>query len=398
MALIAIEPRAVLRRGLLSDPFTNALYSFSPYRGCAHACAYCDGRAEKYYVEGDFGADIQYRANLAERLAAELPRLREVDEEGRRPLLSIGSGISDVYQGAESGFELTRKAAEILSEFGQPAFLITKSSLVLRDIDVWTRLNEKAGFVLVMTVAMADDGLRGIFEPGASPIPERLKALDAFHAAGCATGALGMPLLPGLSDSIPDIRSLIEAVIGAGVDYFMPGGLSLRPGRQKDHFLGVLAAHRPELLPLYGEAYAEERPSGMPKAAHSRALTERIGTARDQAAASTGRKPSFCLPHRILRRIVPAYEALHILFLQMAQHYAERGVDTRPLKAASTRYAEWLRAERIRFNRSRSLDGAWLSRTFRSLIDSERWEALLVNGRLAAFARDIVLGGKEFDA
>ncbi len=397
MPLSPIEPKTVLKRGLVSDPFTNSLYAFSPYRGCAHACAYCDGRAEKYYVEGDFGTDIQYRANLIERLKEELPRLREVDDEGRRPLLSIGSGVSDVYQEAERGFGLMRGAAELLVERAQPALVITKSALALRDLDLWKALQAEAGFVFVMTVAMADESLRAVYEPGASPIAERWEALRAFKAAGCATGVLAMPLLPGLSDSVEGITAILEGAASVGADFLMAGGLTLRPGRQKGHYLSVLAVHRPDLIGLYRDIYAEERASGMPKAASTRALFERIGAAKAGVAVRTGWMAPYCLPHSKLRRMVPAYEALHILFLQMAELFSERGVDVRPLKAASNRFTEWLRAERIRFNRTRSLDGAWLSRSFAGLMDSSGWEALLRNDRLASFARDIVSGGMEFD-
>ncbi len=396
MPLSPIEPKTVLRRGLVSDPFTNSLYSFSPYRGCAHACAYCDGRAEKYYVEGDYGADIQYRANLLDRLREDLPRLRERDEEGRRPLLSVGSGVSDVYQDAERGLGLMRGAAELLIEQNQGALVITKSSIALRDLDLWKALNAKAGFVFIMTVAIPDDSLRAVYEPGASPIPERWETLKAFKEAGCATGVLAMPLLPGLSDSVEGITAILEGAASVGADFLMAGGLTLRPGRQKDHYLSVLAGHRPDLRALYDDIYAEERPSGMPRAASSRALFERVGAAKAAVTARTGWMAPYCLPHSKLRRMVPSYEALHILFLQMAELYGERGVDVRPLKAASARFTEWLRAERVRFNRTRSLDGAWLSRCFAGLMDSEGWEELLGNARLAAFARDIVLGGMEF--
>ena len=108
MNLTEAQPKTVLRRGLLPDIFTNALFATSPYRGCEHACAYCDGRAEKYYVEGTFAEDIVQRSQLPPALDQELGRLRERDGRGRRPLLSLGSGVTDAYQPVEASLEIGR--------------------------------------------------------------------------------------------------------------------------------------------------------------------------------------------------------------------------------------------------------------------------------------------------
>ena len=82
------EVKAALRKGLLGEPFLASRYSFSPYMACGHGCAYCDGRAERYYVEGEFDRDIVVRSNIASRLDEELGRVRE------RAVVSVGSGIS----------------------------------------------------------------------------------------------------------------------------------------------------------------------------------------------------------------------------------------------------------------------------------------------------------------
>ena len=101
--------KKALRKQNLPDTFLIGRYSFSPYMACSHGCTYCDGRAERYYVEGDFEKDIVVRMNLIERLLVELPKLRE------RATIVVGSGISDAYQPPETDARLMRKSAEVLS-------------------------------------------------------------------------------------------------------------------------------------------------------------------------------------------------------------------------------------------------------------------------------------------
>jgi DNA repair photolyase len=382
---------SALRRGLLSEPFTGALYACAPWRGCGHACAYCDGRAEKYYVAGDFERDIVERVGLSEQLDVELGRLRERDSRGRRPLLSIGSGVTDAYQPLEAERQLMSRLAALLIRHRQPALVLTKSALVRRDLPLWTDLHQAAGFILLMTVTTTDQAIAARFEPGASPSAERFATLEAFKAAGIPTGVLAMPLLPGLSDGDDAIRDLFCHAANAGVDFVMPGGLTLRPGRQKDHYLAVLDGFAPQLAPLYREIYVEERPSGAPIAQASRVLYARLRAIQAESGLPAR------LPHAVLHRYIPEYEALHLLFCQMAELYQERGIDTRPLRAAAGRYGEWLRQARSTFNRSRRLEPDWISRQFQAVFASDAWEELLGNPKLAAFSREIVLSGKEFD-
>jgi DNA repair photolyase len=241
-----------------------------------------------------------------------------------------------------------------------------------------------------MTFTSAGDAISERFEPGASPSSERFATLEAFKAKGIPTGILAMPLLPGICDSSQALQSLYDRALEAGVDFIMPGGLTLRPGRQKDYYLSVLRDFAPELEPLYQEAYAEERPSGAPLSRVSRELHRR--TSPIQAVSGL---PWF-VPHAVLRRIVPEYEALHLLFCQMKENYQSRGIVTQALEQAATRYAEWLQEARRGFNRQRSLPGDWIERQFLARLASSAWEDLLGNAKLAAFSREVI-GGRNFD-
>ncbi|HTO22070.1 MAG TPA: radical SAM protein, partial [Spirochaetia bacterium] len=229
------EVRAALRRAPLVDAFLCCRYSFSPYMACGHGCAYCDGRAERYWVQGEFDRDIVVRENIAALLAREVPRLRE------RAPVALGSGITDAYQPLERSRGLTAECARILAEHDLPACVLTKSSLVARDLDTWDAVNRRAGFILNLSIATLDESVRRQFEPGASSIAERLETVRAFRARGIPVGVMAMPLLPFISDGDLEVRALLRALKDAGVVYVMPAGLTLRPGRQKDFFLQRLA-------------------------------------------------------------------------------------------------------------------------------------------------------------
>jgi len=382
MPLRRSSPRKAILRGDLPDTFSRSLYRVAPYKGCAHGCRYCDGRAEKYYVEGDFERDIEVRESIPELFATELPRLRE------RGLIAFGSGVTDPYQPCEASENLTGACARLLADSAsQPALVMTKSSLVLRDLAAWTSVNERCGFVLLVSLTSLDEKLRSLMEPGASPFAERLAAIRAFKAAGCAAGILAMPLLPGISDGDASIAALYAAAAEAGADFVMPGGLTLRPGRQKELYLETLGTARPELLPGTREVYREERPSGAPIRTASRSLMGRIAPIRRELGMP------WLLPHRVYARMLPPHDALHLLLRDMIELYSERGVDTSGLMLAADRYDAWLIGLRRQFRRKRSLPAAWLEERFAGALEEGELDRVLDNRRLASFAGTVLREG-----
>jgi DNA repair photolyase len=377
--------RAVVRRQKLSEPFLAAKYRFSPYGACEHGCLYCDGRAERYYVEGEFDRDIVARTNAPDVLASELPRLRE------KGMISIGSGITDAYQPVEARLELTRRCAEALAAGEHGAAVLTKSALATRDLDVWAAVNSRGGFLLLVSLVFADDEPRRIFEPRASTVAARLALLRAFRERGCSVGALAMPLLPFISDSDERIAALLDALAGVPVDFVIPSGLTLRPGRQKDTYLATLRREMPALLPRYEELYVENRASGAPLAAYSRDLARRC------AAALDARGLPALVPHAVYRGRMQLYDELNVLLLHMKEIYGRRGVDTAPLRAAHHRYMEWLTPRKAVVDRRRSLRHDALDEELRALCGSRELASALGNERLAAFVRDVVLERRVFD-
>jgi DNA repair photolyase len=381
----ARDVRRALRASPLIDSFLCCRFHMAPYMACGHGCRYCDGRAEKYWVEGDFERDIVVRRNLPVLLREELSRLRECAPIG------IGSGITDSYQPLEKTQGLTRECAAIFADHPFPVSLLTKSALVTRDIDLWAQVNRNSRFVLNMTIGTLDESVRRRFEPGASPIAERLETLRTFAKKGITVGVMALPLLPFIADSEQDIRALVQELKGAGAAYVMPGGLTLRPGRQKDFYMKEIESSYPGLVIRYGEIYAEERQSGVCTRRYRDGLTERV------AAATAGLGMPFLLPHAVYRTSVPLYDELHLLLQHMGELYAARGVAVGGLKDAAKRYADWLLQRKRIFNRKRSMRQEDLVEETRALFSPGNAEAVLGNEKLAAFLRNVALERQVFD-
>jgi DNA repair photolyase len=377
----------LLKPADIPDNFTRSLYKIAPYRGCAHGCRYCDGRAERYYVEGDFECDIEVRRDIPARLANELPSLRE------RGMIAFGSGVTDPYQPLEAHEAISGACAKQLAESPRafPAMVMTKSSLVARDLQFWRRVNERSGFVLMISLTSLDEDLRKVMEPGASGFAARLETIRAFKAAGCAVGVLAMPFLPGLSDNPDSIRLLYAACADAKVDFIMPGGLTLRPGRQKDFYLRALSQHEPALVESTCALYREERPSGAPIAAAARALYAKVSPIRREYSMP------YLLPHKAFAGFLPPHDALGILFRDMIELYDDRSIETSALRKSAFEYDSWLIGIRRVFRRKRSLPDDWLEERFYEAVRDGELNRVLDNQRLAHFTAAVINEGARLD-
>ena len=284
-----------------------------------------------------------------------------------------------------------RQAAGVLLRHRMPASVLTKSSLVARDLDLWRGVNDAGGFILSVSLVFADDGLRRIFEPGASPVEDRTAALRAFREAGCGVGVYAMPLLPWISDTGEALARLLELCRASGVDFVIPGGLTLRPGRQKDFFLERLRTAFPDLVPRYRELYGEDRTSGACRPAYGRELSARFARAVEAAGLATR------VPHRLYRGRMPLYDELYVLLCHMAEIYAGRGAETRRLTSALARYRSWLSGRKRTFNRRRSETCEGLEDELRTCFADGRIDAMLGNPKLAGFLRAVAIDRRVFD-
>lgn len=393
MEFQSIEAKSGLSCARFPEPFLVSLYrALAPYRGCAHGCFYCDGRAEKYFVDGDFTGDIQIRENLSNMVALDVDAGAVSREYGA---VCIGSGVTDVYQPVERERGLTRATLEQLSRARIPIVILTKSDLVLRDFDILSRF---PAALVITTITTMDEKDASLLEPGASTPAARLEIVRKAKEQGFFSGIMAMPLCPGISDGDLSFGDLLDAARGAGADFVYPGGLTLRPGRQKDAFISLVDSRYPSLRPLYDGLYRENRQSGMPLSSASAVLHARL----DRMARS--RSMPQMIPHRLYRSLLSPPDALFVLFCHMQSLYELRGVDTRPLKAATDRYACWLGETRTALRRKRSSAFAGpfpvtgeLSERLMELSLSGNLPALLGNDRLGSLAAEILAGSVCFD-
>jgi len=352
-----IDAKTVSRGSGLVDPWFLGRYGMNLYRGCEHACAYCDGRAEKYRVDGSFDHDIVVKRNALAILARELVRLREPG------FLFVGGGVSDAYQPAERKYELARGALAIALDRHLPVHVLTKSALVERDFDVLVDIQRARGAILSFSIQTVDDSIRERFEPGAIPIAERFRLLERAKLRGLATGVMAMPVLPGISDQPHAVDALFARASDAGVDFVLAGGLTLRPGVQMDSYLRVVREHDASLLDGYQKLYRARRASGTGDSRYYDRLERRF----HEASVRHG------LPGRIPRALfqgrVPLYTEIAVL-LEHEEFMAGRlDRPRRGLGAAGWAIQKWAKNRFARDARRRVLDAAAVEREFTSMLD-----------------------------
>jgi len=336
-----ISARSLARPSGIVDPWLLGRFGLNLYRGCEHACAYCEGRAERYRVPGDFAADIQVKQNAPELLERELARVREPG------FVLLGGGVCDAYQPAEARFQLARRALELVHARGLSVHVLTKSALVERDLDLLSRINRRQRAILSFSLTATDERLREQYEPGAAPFAERLRLLRRAKALGLGAGVMAMPLLPGLSDQPAALAALLAAVKAAGADFACLGGLTVRPGVQQRTWFEALERHHPALLPGYRRLYREGRASGAPDARYA----ERLARRSAEALAASGLPGR--VPWRLFRGQLPIYAELGVLLEQRGLDAGEDGWVRGPWGRAGRAIQSWARA-RIGRTRSRT--------------------------------------------
>ena len=258
MTIKEIEAKSILRKHKKIDSWFISHYGMNLYRGCAHNCVYCDGRSEKYNVDGEFGEDVTVKVNAIELLRRELKPKRK-----RTPLkksfIMIGGGVGDSYQPIEKSYQLTRKALELMYEYNLPVHMLTKSTLIERDIDILKKINEKNRAIVSFSFSSVNDKISSIFEPGVPPPSERLKTLAFFKSEGIPCGMFLLPVIPFITDKQELMEESVRKANKVGLDFVIFGGMTLKDGRQKDYFFNVLKEHYPDLIPKYQKIYTADK-------------------------------------------------------------------------------------------------------------------------------------------
>lgn len=248
------------------------------YRGCQHGCIYCDSRSLCYQINHVF-EDIEVKGNALELLEQALKRKR-------KPCM-IGTGsMTDPYIPLEEELRLTRGALELIRDYGFGVSVLTKSTRVLRDLDLLADINRRAKAVVQMTLTTHDDRLCRILEPNVSVTSERVAALKAFREAGVPTVVWLDPILPFLNDTRENITGILESCMEAGVRGILcfNMGLTLREGN-REYFYARLDRHFPglkeEYIRTYGNRYEVNSPRNRELMALFHASCEKAGILHD---------------------------------------------------------------------------------------------------------------------
>lgn len=218
------------------------------YRGCTHGCIYCDSRSDVYNMDHDF-EDIGVKQNSLELLKKELIK--------RTPSM-IGTGaMTDPYVPLEGHLKYLRRALEMIYKYGFGFTCITKSDLVLRDLDLLLKINEKSKAVVQMTLTTSDDDLSSILEPNVCTTSRRVEVLKKLSDAGIPTIVWLCPILPYINDTEENIGRIIDYCIEANVKGILcfGMGLTLRDGN-REYFYSKLDENFPGLKETYIKKYA----------------------------------------------------------------------------------------------------------------------------------------------
>lgn len=227
-------------------------HTINAYRGCSHACTYCFARPSHEYLGLGIGVDFERRivvkVNAVERLRAELGSSRWSGEP-----IAMGTN-TDPYQPAEGKYHLTRGIVQLLGQAANPFSILTKSTLVLRDLKLLADAAERTSVRVDLSIGTLDRSVWRLTEPGTAPPDHRVEAVRRLTAAGLTCGVLVAPVLPGLSDDEASVRAVVKACLDAGAVSVTAVPLHLRPG-VRQHYLSWLAESRPDLLGLYRRCF-----------------------------------------------------------------------------------------------------------------------------------------------
>jgi DNA repair photolyase len=229
-------------------------WTINPYRGCEFGCKYCYARYTHEFMEMWDGADFE-RKIFAKVAAPEL--LQSELRAGKDRGLPIALGTAtDPYQPAEAQFGITRRILEAFADFeGLDLSITTKSGLILRDLDLLTKLAEKHRFRAHITITTLDSRLARLLEPKAAPPAKRLETVEKLASAGIRVGVNVMPILPALTDAMGDLEDLARRSAVAGAKFLHGNILFLMPSAMKQ-FMPFLEREFPHLVERYRRLYA----------------------------------------------------------------------------------------------------------------------------------------------
>jgi DNA repair photolyase len=234
-----------------------------------------------YYHIDNYQTHIRIKENAPEILHRELVKLGYTEilrvssllefsegiyPEKRKPIIGVSGGVSDSYQQSEKDLKLTRRVLKVLLEHELPVFLLTKSNLVLRDLDLLKEINERAFCSVCFSIAFDEEETKKKFEPKSSSIEERFNALKELRKSGIFGGVMAMPIIPYISDYIDNLRNLTKRSKDSGAEFILFAGMTMKPGKQKRHFFEGVKRNYPDKLEAIEKLFSNNDMYGHPKA------------------------------------------------------------------------------------------------------------------------------------
>ncbi len=276
MRFYEVQAKSVLNKvpPMSQMPFR---WTVNPYRGCTHACVFCFARPTHTFLGfnpgRDFDREIVVKVNAPEVLRAELARPSWKGEH-----VALGTN-TDPYQWVEGRYKLMPGIWEALLDARNPCSILTKSPLLLRDIELMKQLRERAEeFTACLSIPTLDEKAWRETEPHTPSPRARLEAVAELNRAGIPTGVLVAPLMPGINDAPHQVEPLLEAAEQAGATSIAGIALHLR-GEVRDVFMDWMRAKRPDLVPRYEELYRRRAYAPQPERERLSRLVGKRGSA-----------------------------------------------------------------------------------------------------------------------
>jgi DNA repair photolyase len=269
MTFYEVHAKSVINRvpGTSHVPFE---WTINPYRGCGHMCRYCFARSTHTYLDLDAGRDFDTKV-VVKVNAGELVRRELAASRWQGAHIALGANV-DCYQRAEGRYRLMPQILAALRDFANPFSILTKGTLILRDLDLLRQAAEVTRVGVSLSIGFVDEAMWRSVEPGTPSPRRRLDAVRTLTDAGFRVGVLMAPILPGLTDTDESIDATVAAIAAAGATSVTPIPLHLRPGA-REWYAQWLTREFPQLAPLYRRLFG--RGSYSPKD-YQREVTARV--------------------------------------------------------------------------------------------------------------------------
>ncbi|MBO3748563.1 Rv2578c family radical SAM protein [Streptosporangiaceae bacterium NEAU-GS5] len=304
-----IHARSIINRvpGASRVPFQ---WTINPYRGCTHACIYCFARKTHEYLDLDSGADFDTKV-IVKINAGQLTRRELTAPRWHGGHIAMGTNV-DPYQRAEGRYQLMRPIITALRDAANPFSILTKGSLILRDLDLLTQAAQVTTVGAAVSIGSTDPDLWRAVEPGTPAPRTRLHVCATLNDHGIDCPVLMAPILPYLSDSPAQLDQTVRQIAAAGATHITPIVLHLRPGA-REWFLAWLSREHPRLIPRYLELYG--RGAYAPKA-YQHKITQQVADLATQHGIGRNRPTDAPPPPRWRQpppATTPGHEQLTLL-------------------------------------------------------------------------------------